>query len=71
MKSAYEIRCGRQRESATALVKAALGDEALSVMCSFANLDCIIDVKLQEGWIRYELVEGGEGENDDSIRRIG
>lgn len=71
MKSALEIRYNRQRESAEVLVKAEHGDDALDIMCSFSHLDCIVDVKLKDEWIRYELVEGGEGENDDSLWRIG
>lgn len=71
MKSNLEIRLNAQRESAEALVAAAHGEAALEVICSFSNLECVADVKLEEGWIRYLLIEGGEGEDDDMLRRIG
>lgn len=70
MKSALETRFGAQRESAAALVAAEHGDEALEIICSFSNLECVADVKLEDGWVRYLLIEGGEGENDDVLRRI-
>lgn len=71
MKSNLEKRLGAQRESAEALVRAEHGDGALEILCSFAELECVADVKLEDGWIRYLLIEGGEGEGDDELRRIG
>lgn len=72
MKTAFELRCNRARESSEALVKAELGDDALEILCSFANLECVIDVKVaDEGpWRRYLLYEGGEDEDADIIVRI-
>ena len=71
MKSNLEKRLDAQRESAEKLVKAEHGDDALEILCSFTELECVADVKLEGGWIRYLLIEGGEGEDDDSLRRIG
>lgn len=71
MKSNLEKRFSAQRESVEELVAAA-HDDVVEVMCSFSELECVADVKLEkEGWIRYLLIEGGEGEDDDSLRRIG
>jgi hypothetical protein len=71
MKSNLEKRLNAQRTSAESLVRAEHGDDALEVLCSFTELECVADVKLKDGWIRYLLIEGGEGENDDTLRRIG
>jgi hypothetical protein len=72
MKSNLEKRFDGQRKSAEALISAAHGEDVLEMLCSFTELECVIDAKLDsEGWIRYLLIEGGEGENDDSLRRIG
>jgi hypothetical protein len=71
LKSNLEKRFDAQRASAEALVKEEHGDDALQILCSFTELECVADVKLEGGWIRYILIEGGEGEGDDSLRRIG
>lgn len=71
MKSNLEKRFDAQRESAEGLVKAAHGEDVITIMCSFSELDCIADVKLaKEGWIRYALVANGDDEPDE-LRRIG
>ena len=69
MKSNAEYRMCEQRESAEALVKAEHDKKALDMTFSFSHLECIIDVKLEEGWIRYVLIEGGD--EPDKLRRIG
>jgi hypothetical protein len=68
MKSAAEIKMGQQRESAESLVKKEQGAKALDMTFSFSHLECVIDVKLEEGWIRYLLIEGGD--EPDKLRRI-
>lgn len=71
MKSNLEKKLGGQRASVESLVKAT-HDDVIEVMCSFSGMECVADVKLaQGGWVRYLLIEGGVGENDDSLRRIG
>lgn len=69
MKSNFEIKCHKQRESAEALLKAELGDDALNVVYSFANLECVLDVQVkdQATSYRYILIEDEDG---DSLRRI-
>lgn len=69
MKSADEIRMGEQRESSELLVKQEHGEKALDTLFSFSHLECFVDVKLEEGWIRYALIEGGD--EPDQLRRIG
>lgn len=72
MKSNLEKRLNALRGSAEALVAAAHGADLIKMMCSFSALECVADVKLEsEGWIRYLLIEGGQGEGDDTLRRIG
>jgi len=72
MKSNLEKRFDGQRAETEALIAAAHGDDVLEVLCSFTELECVADVKLaKEGWIRYLLVEGGDGEGDGVLRRIG
>lgn len=68
MKSNLERKYAALRESAEALVAAEHGE--VKSLCSFSGLDCIIDVKLEDGWIRYILVEDGDDE-PNSLRRIG
>lgn len=71
MKSNLEKKLNAQRASAEALVAAA-HDDVIEIMCSFSGLECVADVKLaKDGWIRYLLLEGGAGENDDALKRIG
>lgn len=71
MKTNLEKRLNVQRASAEALVKAAHGADLVDMMCSFTELECVADVKLEsEGWIRYLLIEGGDDENADTLRRI-
>lgn len=70
-KTNLEKRFDVQRASVEKLVAAEHGDKALQVMCSFSELECVADVKLEDGWIRYILIEGGDDEDDDSLRRIG
>lgn len=69
MKSADEIRMGKQRESSELLIEQEHGEKALDTLFSFSHLECIADVKLEEGWIRYVLIEGGD--EPDKLRRIG
>ena len=71
VKSNLEKRLNMQRKSAEALVREAHGDGALKILCSFTELECVADVKLESGWIRYLLIEGGDDEDSDSLRRIG
>ncbi len=68
LKSNAEYRMGTQRESAQGLVEKEHGKKALNMIFSFSYLECVIDVKLEEGWIRYVLIEDDEG---DKLRRIG
>lgn len=70
-KTNLEQRLAAQRKSVEALVRTAHGDAALKILCSFTELECIADVKLEDGWIRYLLIEGGDDEDNDSLRRIG
>lgn len=69
MKSNFEIKCHKQRESAEALLEAELGDDALNVTYSFANLECVIDVQVKDQAVshRYVLIEDEDG---DKLRRI-
>lgn len=69
MKSADEIRMGKQRESSELLIEQELGEKALNTIFSFSHLECYVDVKLKEGWIRYALIEGGD--EPDKLWRIG
>lgn len=68
-KTNLERRFDAQRASAEKLVAEEHGDKALEVMCSFSELDCVADVKLEDGWIRYILIEGDD--EPDTLRRIG
>lgn len=68
MKTTDEIRMGNQRESAEALIKTTHGDKALDIVFSYSHLECFVDVKLEEGWIRYVVIEDDE---DNTLRRIG
>lgn len=69
-KTTLERRFDALRNEADALIEAAHGD--VEVLYSFTELECVADVKLAPGgWIRYLLVEGGEGEGDGTLRRIG
>lgn len=70
MRSTLEKKLHSKRDSAEALIRGEHGEAALNIMCSFSELECVIDVQLEGGWIRYLLIEGGEGENDDALRRI-
>lgn len=70
MKSPLEKRLNASRESAEALVREAHGDDALEILCSFSELECVADVKLEDGWIRYLLLENGDDEPNE-LRRIG
>lgn len=70
MKSNLEKRLNASRESARELVREAHGDDALEILCSFSELECIADVKLEDGWIRYLLLENGDDEPNE-LRRIG
>lgn len=69
MKSNFEINCHKQRESAEALIQAELGDDALNVTYSFANLECVLDVQVKDQAVsyRYILIEDEDG---DRLRRI-
>jgi hypothetical protein len=68
VKSAFEHACAKKREAAEALIYAAHSD-IVEVLFSFSHLDCIIDVKVDEGWLRYELVEPSEDE-PSTLRRL-
>lgn len=69
MKTNLEKTYAAKRESAEALVAAEYPGH-VELLCSFSNLDCIIDVKFEDGWQRFELVEGGDDEPNE-LRRIG
>lgn len=70
MKSNLEKRLCQSRESAEDLVRAEHGDDALDIICSFSELDCYVDVKTKDGWIRYGLLQNGDDEADE-LRRLG
>lgn len=70
MKSNLEQKLGKLRESAETLIRAEYGEDALEILCSFSDLDCIADVKLEGEWVRYEVVQNGDDE-DNELRRIG
>lgn len=69
MKSNLEKKLQTLRDSAESLVRAEHGDDALEILCSFSELDCIADVQLEGEWIRYELVQNGDDEENE-LRRI-
>jgi hypothetical protein len=68
-RSSLEKRLAAQRQKAEKLVLQAHGDDALEVICSFTELDCVVDVKLgaESDWIRYVLIE----DEPPALRRIG
>lgn len=68
-KTTLERRFDAQRASVEKLAAAAHGDDATEVMCSFSELDCVVDVKLKDGWVRYALIDGDD--EPDELRRIG
>lgn len=70
MKSNLEKQLQALRESAESLVRAEHGDDAKEIICSFSELDCYADVKLEGEWIRYALVQNGDDEENE-LRRIG
>lgn len=69
MKSADEIRMGEQRASSELLIEQTHGEKALNTIFSFSHLECYADVKLEDGYIRYALIEGGD--EPDRLWRIG
>lgn len=72
MKTNLEKQLQASRTEAEKLIKAELGDDALEIICSFSDLECVIDVKVADeaAWRRYLLLENGDDE-DCEIRRIG
>lgn len=70
MKSNLEKKLHALRESAEKLVRAEHGDGALKILCAFSDMECVADVKLATGWVRYLLLEGGDDEDGDTLRRI-
>lgn len=70
MKSNLEKKLCELREATEVLVRAEHGDGAKEILCSFAEFDCIADVRLETGWLRYELVQNGDDEENE-LRRIG
>lgn len=70
MKSVAEKKMCDSRDEAEVLIRAEHGDAALEIICSFAELECIADVKLEGGWIRYALIENGDDEPSE-LRKIG
>lgn len=70
MKSNLEKQLCEERASAEALIKEE-HDDVVEIICSFSELDCIADVKLegQAVWIRYTLILNGDDE-DNELRRI-
>lgn len=71
MRSNHEKKLITLRDSAEALIRGAHGEDVLDIVYSFSDMECFADVQMKDGWIRYLLLEGGEGENDDALRRIG
>lgn len=69
MKSDLEQTYAAKRLSAEALVRAEHPD-LIEMVPSFSNLECFIDVRLEAGWQRYELIESAEDE-PHKIERIG
>jgi hypothetical protein len=69
MKSNLEKQLGASRDEAERLVRAEHGDDALEIICSFSELDCYADVKLEGEWVRYTLIHNGDDE-DCELRRI-
>lgn len=70
MKSNLEKQLCEERDSVETLVKAKHADVE-EILCSFSELDCIADVKLESGeWLRYTLILNGDDEENE-IRRIG
>lgn len=69
MRSALEITFEAKREDAEGLIQAEHGEAALESLYSFSDLDCIIDVKLTDGWLRYVLIDGDD--EPSTLRRIG
>jgi hypothetical protein len=71
MKSDLEKKLCAARDSATTLVEDTHGDDAVEIICSFSELDCFADVKLDGGdWVRYALMYNGDDE-PDTLQRIG
>jgi hypothetical protein len=70
MKSNLEKQLHVLRDSTETLVRVAHGEDILKILCSFSELDCIVDVQLEGEWVRYELVQNGDDE-DNELRRIG
>ncbi len=72
MKSALELILSAKKERAEKIIQAEHGDAALDALYNFSDLDCIVDVKLEEGWIRYVFIEGDDDDGTpDSLRKIG
>lgn len=69
MKSNLEKQLCESRDEAERLVRAEHGDDALEIVCSFSELDCYADVKLEGEWVRYTLIHNGDDE-DCELRRI-
>lgn len=69
MKSNLEKQLHESKESAESLVRAKHGEAALEIICSFSELDCYADVKLEGEWIRYALMQNGDDEENE-LRRI-
>lgn len=72
MRSNLEKQLTASRTEAERLIKEELGDDALEILCSFSELECIADVKIADEttWRRYLLLENGDDEACE-IRRIG
>lgn len=70
MKSALETTLSNKKERAEAVIEKEHGDDALDALYNFSELDCIIDLKLEAGWIRYVFIEGDDEGTPDSLRRI-
>lgn len=71
MKSNLEKKLHASREEAKRLIHVKLGDDALEILCSFSDTECIADVKVADegAWRRYLLLENGDDE-DCELRRI-
>jgi len=69
VRSNFEKQLHESKASAEALVRAEHGDDALEIICSFSELDCYADVKLEGEWIRYALMQNGDDEENE-LRRI-
>lgn len=70
MRTPLEATFGDTKERAEALIESTHGDDAIEALFSFSGLDCVVDLKLEAGWIRYVFIQGDDAAGD-ALRRIG